>query len=396
MGERKVLNKYIPPDFDPARLPRMRRPEQGKMDVTMMLPMSIQCKTCGNFMYKGTKFNSKKEDVEGESYLGIKIFRLTMKCPRCTARFSLKTDPKNADYIVESGASRNYEPKKEDRQQIDQATNERKSEEELNAIRALENRTEDSRRQLELLDELDELRTLRAQHALLDLRPDRILALRDGDERPSISTTTTGTDGKNIRSLSTGEGIPDGYNEEEEEDALLAQQIFAQKQQELSIKRLKTEDNTTPSTVNTITSSSSSSSSHSVLPLNHHNNGPTKTGLKPISSLPSSIILVKKNTHSSSTSTSSSLSTVPPPSPRENTAATTTTTKRSRNEFEQTNNSDNSASYPSLSTTTVPITTSLSTTTSNTSLSVKPPVIGLVSYDSSSDDNDDDDDINNN
>lgn len=76
----------------------------------MMMAMSVQCETCGSFIYKGTKFNMRKEDVLGEDYLGIQIFRFYFRCPNCSSEITFKTDPKNSDYIVEHGAHRTAEP----------------------------------------------------------------------------------------------------------------------------------------------------------------------------------------------------------------------------------------------------------------------------------------------
>ena len=58
-----------------CRLPKGKRPDNNMMKVRMMLPMSIRCSTCGTYMYKGTKFNTRKEDVEGENYLGIQVLK---------------------------------------------------------------------------------------------------------------------------------------------------------------------------------------------------------------------------------------------------------------------------------------------------------------------------------
>lgn len=41
--------------------------------------MIYRCKTCGEYIYKGKKFNARKEDVEGEDYLGIRIYRFYIK-----------------------------------------------------------------------------------------------------------------------------------------------------------------------------------------------------------------------------------------------------------------------------------------------------------------------------
>jgi len=163
MGERKVLNKYIPPDFDPAKVPRGKAPKGGQIKVRIMLPMTICCNTCGEFICKGTKFNARKEDVKGEDYLGMRIFRFYFRCTRCAAELAMKTDPKNGDYIVEAGASRNYEMWK-DTTEEDEARA-REEDEENNEMRRLENRTEESKREMDIMAALDEMRSLKARHA---------------------------------------------------------------------------------------------------------------------------------------------------------------------------------------------------------------------------------------
>jgi hypothetical protein len=219
MGERKVLNKYIPPDFDPAKLSRSKRwvgsggakasaAAHKLEEIRMMLPMNVQCLTCGNFMYKGTKFNSKKETVAGDEYLGLKTFRFVMKCSGCNAYFSIKTDLRESSYEVEYGVSRNFEPSREKRKAAAEEKEARAAEERHDAVKALENRTEDSRRQLELLDELEDLRAAKVAQASLGLNADALLAMRGAG-------------------AGAGAGAAGDYEGEDEEDEAVLQRAFA-------------------------------------------------------------------------------------------------------------------------------------------------------------------------
>jgi len=168
MGERKVINKYYPPDFDPTLIPRARRPKNEQYKVRMMVPMSIRCLTCGEFIYKGKKFNARKETVQNEEYLGIKIFRFYVKCTRCSSEITIKTDPKNSDYVCEMGATRNFEGWKEGEKMMEEFRKKREEEEEGNAMKALENKTLDNKMEMDILDGLDEIRSLNARASKVD------------------------------------------------------------------------------------------------------------------------------------------------------------------------------------------------------------------------------------
>ncbi|XP_026746908.1 YJU2 splicing factor homolog [Trichoplusia ni] len=167
MSERKVLNKYYPPDFDPSKIPRMKLAKNRQYTVRLMAPFNMRCATCGEYIYKGKKFNARKEDVENEDYLGIRIYRFYIKCTRCLQEISFKTDPKNTDYEIEAGATRNFMALKLAEEQAKREEEEQKEEEANNPMKLLEYRTEQSKQEIELLESLEELKELnRRQHAV--------------------------------------------------------------------------------------------------------------------------------------------------------------------------------------------------------------------------------------
>jgi hypothetical protein len=191
MSERKVLSKYYPPDFDPSKLAG-RGPKKGnnrQQTVRLMTPFSMRCNTCGEYIYHGKKFNARKEDSQ-ESYLSIKIFRFYIRCTRCSAEITFKTDPKNNDYTAERGASRNFEPWREEKPEETEAERDARIEAEMNPMKDLEIKQMDSKREMEMMDALDQVRASNARidKASRELDPEAILKLVRREEEDEAET----------------------------------------------------------------------------------------------------------------------------------------------------------------------------------------------------------------
>ncbi|SNX86447.1 related to YJU2 - Essential nuclear protein, putative spliceosomal component [Melanopsichium pennsylvanicum] len=223
MADRKALNHYYPPDFDPSKIPRRKAPKDAQQTVRLMAPFSMRCNSCGEYIYKGKKFNARKELVVGEDYYGIKIFRFYIRCTQCSAEITFKTDPKNADYQAEHGASRNFVPTKDEEKGEEEEDNLQTEEEKLekklekmegDPMKQLEARTLDSRREMEILDALQDIRTRNARLERVDT--DVVLArLHSKDIGPSAKGVLT------EKSLEDEE-----QKKAEEEDEVLVRKYF--------------------------------------------------------------------------------------------------------------------------------------------------------------------------
>nr|ACO15500.1 Coiled-coil domain-containing protein 94 [Caligus clemensi] len=160
MSERKVLNKYYPPDFDPSKIPRSKIPRNKTFTIRLMAPCNMRCSTCGEYIYKSRKFNSRKEDVDEMNHLGLRIYRFYIKCTACLSEISFRTDPENTDYVLEAGATRNFEALAKAEKQAELEEKAYQEELKSNPMKLLEERTEASKFEMERMEALEELREL--------------------------------------------------------------------------------------------------------------------------------------------------------------------------------------------------------------------------------------------
>ncbi|CAK9290291.1 unnamed protein product [Gordionus sp. m RMFG-2023] len=117
MAERKQVNKYYPPDFDPSKhfslnkyhgthalRERARKLDQGILIIRFEMPYNIWCNGCENHVGMSVRFNAQKSKIG--MYYTTPIYKFRMKCHLCPNHFEMKTDPQNLDYIIISGARR--------------------------------------------------------------------------------------------------------------------------------------------------------------------------------------------------------------------------------------------------------------------------------------------------
>eukprot|EP00095_Tigriopus_kingsejongensis_P007328 snap_masked-scaffold589_size129586-processed-gene-0.6 protein:Tk07328 transcript:snap_masked-scaffold589_size129586-processed-gene-0.6-mRNA-1 annotation:"coiled-coil domain-containing protein 94" len=168
MSERKVLNKYYPPDFDPSKIPRSKVARNKTFIIRLMAPCNMRCTTCGEYIYKGRKFNARKEDVDDMSYIGLRIYRFYIKCTACLSEISFRTDPENTDYVLEAGATRNFEALSK-AEKLEEAK-QKAYEEELksNPMKLLEERTEASKNEMARVEALEELEEINKREVKID------------------------------------------------------------------------------------------------------------------------------------------------------------------------------------------------------------------------------------
>ncbi|VDK42764.1 unnamed protein product [Cylicostephanus goldi] len=133
MGERKGQNFYYPPDFDykkhkslnryhgvHALRERAHKISQGILVIRFEMPFNIWCLGCNNHVGMGVRYNAEKKKIG--MYYTTPLYEFRMKCHLCDNYFVIRTDPKNFDYELVEGCTRQekrFEPSEID--QVDTA-----------------------------------------------------------------------------------------------------------------------------------------------------------------------------------------------------------------------------------------------------------------------------------
>lgn len=106
--------------------------------------------------------------MQDEEYFGIRIFRFYIRCPRCLAEITFKTNPKEADYDLEHGATRNFQALQTAEKLAEAQRVAEEEDDKANPMKMLEKRTAQSLLEMEKIEALEELKELNERQATVD------------------------------------------------------------------------------------------------------------------------------------------------------------------------------------------------------------------------------------
>ena len=160
------------------------------MAIRMMLPFTMCCSHCGEYLYIATKFNSRCEKIQGTTELGLNAYRFFGACKHCKGEFIFRTDPEHCDYVLESGGTRTYEAFK-DADYAEAEVAKAKAEQEASSdSQALENKIYDTAEEMRRIEELGELRSINKRearrHEAIHHAIERITKSAMDDEDPEL------------------------------------------------------------------------------------------------------------------------------------------------------------------------------------------------------------------
>lgn len=113
MSDRKNVNKYYPPDFDPSKgslntqqgqhvlRKRANKLSEGILVIRFEMPFNCWCLGCSAHIGKGVRYNAEKSAAG--KYFSTTIWNFRMKCHLCNHPFLIRTDPKTAQYLCVEG-----------------------------------------------------------------------------------------------------------------------------------------------------------------------------------------------------------------------------------------------------------------------------------------------------
>lgn len=152
MADRKAVNKYYPPEWEPKHgsinkfrgqhplRDRARKLDQGILIVRFEMPFNVWCENCDAHIGKGVRYNAEKK--QAGNYFSTKIWSFRMKCHLCSSWMEIQTDPENRDYKTVSGVKKKTETYEDPEAHVIRSTNDDK--EDLNdPFARLEHKTKD-------------------------------------------------------------------------------------------------------------------------------------------------------------------------------------------------------------------------------------------------------------